>query len=175
MPKIAIVNDNDEIIGSAEMGDARKNGQIHRIVRVLFHDGKGNILLQKRHPKAHDSPSKWDFSAAGHVDEGEDYDTAARRETKEELGLDNIALQPIFKFYAERISGTNRIRRFNEVFLAKVEDHKLVHPDLTELGGVEWFTKSQITEMIRNNPDQFTTGLKERYAQVADHITISGD
>jgi isopentenyldiphosphate isomerase len=164
MPKIAIVNDKDEIIGAAEKSEARKQGQIHRIVRILLHDGKGNVLLQKRHPKAQDSPNCWDFSAAGHVDENESYEAAAKREMEEELGLKNIPLDPLFKFYTSKIKGDAQIRRFNKVFLAQIEP-KAVRPNLTELGGVEWFTRSQVTEMIHDRPNLFSSGLKEHYSQ----------
>src|SRR5919199_6396604 len=164
MPKIAIVNNKDEIIGSAEKREARQQGQIHRIVRILLHDGRGNVLLQKRHPKAQDSPNCWDFSAAGHVDEGEGYEVAANRELEEELGLRGISPEPLFKFYTDRIKGIQRIRRFNMVFVAQV-DPSAVHPNLTELGGSEWFTKAQIVQMIHDSPDHFSSGLKDHYSE----------
>jgi 16S rRNA (adenine1518-N6/adenine1519-N6)-dimethyltransferase len=169
MAKVAIVNDKDEIIGSAERSDARKSGQLHRIVRVMLLDGKGNILLQKRHPQAEDSPNKWDFSAAGHVDEGEGYEFAAKREVQEELGLDDITLQPLFKFYAERVSASYHIRRFNMVFMGHI-DPLLVHPDLDELGGVEWFTKSQVEAMLREKKENFTKGFADNFERIATYI-----
>jgi len=169
MPKIAIVNDNDEIIGAAEKSEARKEGQIHRLVRTLLHDGHGKVLLQKRHPEAQDSPNCWDFSAAGHVDEGEDYEVAASRELEEELGLSNIPLQPLFKFYTDKTKGAERIRRFNIVFVAQA-DPNMVHPDLTEIGGIEWFTKSQIAQMIHDEPDHFSSGLREHYSEIAGKL-----
>ncbi len=170
MTKIAIVNDKDEIVGSAEKGEARKQGLIHRITRIFVHDGNGKVLLQKRHPKAHDSPNKWDFSAAGHVDEGENYEQAAKRELEEELGLEDVPLTILFSFYTEKTADVERIRRFNTVFLAKVNDHTIVRPNLAELGGVEWFTKTQVTDMIRNNPDDFSSSIKEKYPQILKHL-----
>lgn len=121
MPKIAIVNENDEVIGSAEKADARHAGQIHRIARILVQNSSGEILLQRRHPKAKDSPNKLDFSVAGHVDEGEDYFAAAQREAQEELGLTNISLTPLLKFYTEKRQNDEIIRRFNQVYLARTD------------------------------------------------------
>ena len=170
MPKIAIVDEKDELIGSTEKSEARKRGYIHRIVRVLLHDGKGNILLQKRHPKAQDSPNCWDFSAAGHVDEGEDYETAASRELEEELGLSNISLEPLFKFYTDKVKDAQQIRRFNMVFIAQV-DPSSVRPNLTELGGTDWFTKQQVMQMIHDNPDLFSAGLKDHYSVIIEKLS----
>lgn len=170
MPKIAIVNEEDEIIGSAEKSDARKNGQIHRLVRVLLYDAaSGKVLLQKRHPKAKDAPNKWDFSVAGHVDEGEDYETAAHREMNEELNIDQVVLKPLFKFYAEKMLDGDHIRRFNMVFVGST-DIESVKPNLDELGGVEWFTTSQIEVMLRDEPDAFSSGLKDNYVKIAPHL-----
>lgn len=52
------------------------------------HDGKVQILLQKRAAKKKVWPNHLDISAAGHIDLGEDPLSAAVRETKEEIGLD---------------------------------------------------------------------------------------
>jgi 8-oxo-dGTP pyrophosphatase MutT (NUDIX family)/predicted negative regulator of RcsB-dependent stress response len=61
----------------------------HTSVTVLIVDDKGNLALQQR-GESH-SRGRWDVSAAGHVDVGEDDISAAARETQEELG---IALSP---------------------------------------------------------------------------------
>lgn len=169
MPKIAIVNEKDEIIGSAYKREARKKGQIHRLIRILLHDGRGNVLLQKRHPKAQDSPNCWDFSVAGHVDENESYEVAAKREMQEELGLRDTPLQSLFKFYTERIKNGEQIRRFNQVFIARVNP-EAIHPNLTELGGIEWFAKTQIVEMIQDSPANFSSGLREKYSQMSSYL-----
>jgi isopentenyldiphosphate isomerase len=169
MPKIAIVNEKDEIIGAAEKSEARKNGQIHRLVRILLCGDDGRILLQKRHPKAQDAPDKWDYSVGGHVDEGEDYVAAAIRELEEELNLSNIVLKPLFKFYAEKVVNGERLRRFSTVFSGQV-DAKAVRPNLNELGGIRWFTKSQVAAMIRKKPEDFTAGLRDYYSQTSHYF-----
>jgi isopentenyldiphosphate isomerase len=174
MVKIAIVNDQDEIIGAAEKTDARRQGLIHRTARALLHDGRGNILLQRRGPGAADAPGRWDFSAAGHVDQDEDYDVAMRREMKEELGLSGVAVRPLFKFYSDRMNGAERLRRFNTVFLGQV-DPQAVHPNLEELDGVEWFPAGKAAAMIHDAPDDFTTGLRDTYTQIMSYLVPTGE
>lgn len=61
----------------------------HTSVAVLIVDDKGNLALQQR-GESH-SRGRWDVSAAGHVDVGEDDISAVAREAQEELG---IALSP---------------------------------------------------------------------------------
>ena len=61
---------------------------IHRAVHVvIFHPERPQLLLQKRNSKKDIQPGKWDTAVGGHLDAGEDYLTAARREMGEELGL----------------------------------------------------------------------------------------
>ncbi|WP_294501575.1 NUDIX domain-containing protein [uncultured Victivallis sp.] len=54
---------------------------------VIFHPDGERILLQKRSSNKDIQPGKWDTAVGGHVDCGEDYLTAARRELREELGV----------------------------------------------------------------------------------------
>ena len=59
-----------------------------RIAVVLVFNTKGEIILQQVAFTKKKDAGKWSYSAAGHVDAGEDYPTAALRELKEELGID---------------------------------------------------------------------------------------
>ena len=60
---------------------------IHRSVQIFVFSPDGRILLQKRSPDKDIQPGRWDTSVGGHLAAGEDYLTAARRETAEELGV----------------------------------------------------------------------------------------
>lgn len=54
---------------------------------VVFHPETGAILLQKRAATKDIQPGKWDTAVGGHLALGEDYETGARRELAEELGV----------------------------------------------------------------------------------------
>jgi isopentenyl-diphosphate Delta-isomerase len=95
-PPIQIVDDNDSPIDEATIQDAYDQGRLHRVVYVIVEDESGNILLQKRGPEIVNYPNRWDISAAGHVDTGESYEAAAKREMREELGLkDHLDLKKL--------------------------------------------------------------------------------
>ena len=85
IPKI---NEQDEVIGETTIEEAVVNGWPRRVSRVFVFDESGNILLQKRSQTMLSYPGLWDQSAAGHVDIGEAYKDAAKRELYEELGLE---------------------------------------------------------------------------------------
>jgi len=161
MPKILIVDKNDNIIGAEEMEVAQKEGLIHRIVRVFIFNSQGKLFLQKRSSGVQTFPNRWDQSVGGHVDEGEDYYDAAIRETKEELGVEGIELKEIIKFYHEEQIGNKILKRFNMLY-GGVYDGKLTLNKL-EVSGGRWFKLQELEALINKNPDDFTPAFIETY------------
>src|SRR5476649_1887397 len=83
-----IVNERDEGVGQNTRREVHALGLWHRAVHVLVFNARGEVFLQKRSMKKDIAAGKWDSSASGHLDSGEDYDACAVRELREELGLD---------------------------------------------------------------------------------------
>jgi ADP-ribose pyrophosphatase YjhB (NUDIX family) len=82
-----VVNEHDEVIGEAFRADVHAQGLRHRAVSIFVFNSAGQLLMQLRSATKDEYPSCWTSSCSGHVDAGEDYDTAAHRELMEELGL----------------------------------------------------------------------------------------
>ncbi|TAN38523.1 MAG: NUDIX domain-containing protein [Nitrospirae bacterium] len=61
---------------------------IHRVVHVLVFNDNGELLLQRRSMNKDVAPGMWDTSVGGHISPGEDPPAAARREMREELGIE---------------------------------------------------------------------------------------
>ena len=115
--KIAFVNEQDEIIGSGFKEEAYEKGIFHRIVAIFIFNSHGDLLIQKRTSTV-TAPNLWDKSAGGHVDEGEEYLQAAKRETEEELGVKDIALKEVGKFFLKEVSEGRIKNRFHMVYRA---------------------------------------------------------
>ncbi len=93
-----LVDDNDQVIGRATRNQVHGNPKLlHRVVHVLVFDSLGRIYLQKRADDKDVQPGKWDTSVGGHVDAGEDRETAALRELSEELGIPGTGAAPNLK------------------------------------------------------------------------------
>ena len=84
---IDVVDENDAIVGSAQLRACLEQGLLHRAVAVLILRGGGKVLLQQRSKRDPWHPGLWTVSCTGHVRKGESYGHAARRELREELGL----------------------------------------------------------------------------------------
>lgn len=158
---IQIVDENDSPTGTATKNEAATQGLWYRAVRVMLIDEAGRILLQKRAGAKKSMPSLWDDSATGHVEGGEDYLAAARRELKEDLGLwaGNIKQIGIFRTTAEYGGAT--VNRFNGVFSLKVRPDATFTVEHKQQAEVRWFSLQDAWQMIRDHPDQTTLGLRE--------------
>ena len=67
-----------------------RDGDLHGASHVFLARLRGEraeLLLQKRSAQKDSFPGLYDISAAGHLDPGEDFAAAARRELAEELGV----------------------------------------------------------------------------------------
>lgn len=82
-----VVDAHDRVVGRETRGFVHANNLRHRAVHILVYNSRGEVFLQKRSLLKDQLPGCWTTSCSGHVDSGEDYDTAAIRELREELGI----------------------------------------------------------------------------------------
>jgi len=64
--------------------EAKRSGLAVGAVNLLLVNARGEVLLQRR-PADKENGDRWDKSVGGHVDAGESFDEAVRREAGEEL------------------------------------------------------------------------------------------
>jgi len=94
-----VVDELDRVVGRATREQVHGNpALIHRVAHVLVLNSGGSIYLQRRSPDKDVQPDKWDTSVGGHVDAGEAYEHAARREMREELGITDAGLEPLYRY-----------------------------------------------------------------------------
>lgn len=87
MEKLTQVSIKDKIIGPVDYDVVYNKKICHRVVHLFILNDK-NILLQKRSASCKYMPNHWSSSCQGHVRYNESYVSAAKRECKEELGID---------------------------------------------------------------------------------------
>lgn len=88
--KYPIVDDADNVIGEASKDEAYQQGLQLRSIQIFLFDSAGKLFVQKRASQKTRFPNYFCASVAGHVEPGENYLVAAKRELKEELGIDEL-------------------------------------------------------------------------------------
>ena len=150
-----IVNERDEVIGRAPRSEVHARGLLHRAVHVLVFNVKGELFLQKRSMTKDREPGRWCAACSGHVDSGEDYDTAALRELGEELGWQPTEpLKRILRI--EACAETDQ--EFVWVYCCNGEGPFMLNAEEVEQGG--WFAPPQIERWMAERPEDFTTAFR---------------
>jgi len=149
-----VVDEADRVVGQASRATVHGNNLLHRAVHILLFNRRNELFLQKRSRLKDRHPCLWDSSAAGHVDAGEDYDEAAVREVREELGI-TVPVIRVVKLPASERTGQEFIwlyegRHDGPFELARSE---------IELG--DFFPLALVTAWLRARPDDFAPGFAE--------------
>ncbi len=86
---LEVVDNHGRPLHLRTRGEIHKDPSLrHRAVHVMVRNSGGELFLQLRSMNKVTQPGRWDTSVGGHVDPGESYEVAARREMHEELGID---------------------------------------------------------------------------------------
>ena len=101
---VAIVDRNNNLIGSASRQQMRAAGLPHRATYILVFNSEGHLFVQKRTTTKDIYPGYYDPAAGGVVLAGETYEQAAYRELREEMGIANTLIEEQFDFFFEEAS-----------------------------------------------------------------------
>ena len=159
-----VVDEQDCVIDQATRQEVHDKGLLHRAVHILVFNKKHDCLLQKRSALKDRHPGVWDSSAAGHLDAGEDYETAARRELEEELGITDTPLIPVGTLPPSEQTGFEHVAIF-----AAVQDGRVSFP-AAEIEGVLPFSAQLIDTWLQSRPQDFASSFALCWQKVRSMI-----
>ena len=139
-----VVDAHDRVTGQARRADVHARGLLHRAVHVLVRDPDGRVFLQQRSLQKDSHPGRWDSSASGHLDAGETYAAAAKRELLEELGLVGEPIE-IGSLPASRETGWEFVR----IYTVRHAGPVTLHPE--EIMDGRWLDPAVIDEWIQQD------------------------
>ncbi len=103
---VDIVDPQNQVIGRTSRWEVRTKNLLHRGVGILCKSSRGEIYVHRRTTTKDVFPGMYDMFVGGVVGAGEEYDAAARREIREELGIDGPEL--VFLFHHLYLGPLNR-------------------------------------------------------------------
>lgn len=84
-----LVDENDNVIGGKRRSEIyAENLSNFRVINVFVINSKGELWIPRRSSTKRIFPLCLDMSVGGHVESGESYEEALKRELKEELSLE---------------------------------------------------------------------------------------
>jgi isopentenyl-diphosphate delta-isomerase type 1 len=156
-----VVDAEDNVLRSELRAVVHREKLMHRAVHVFVFNAAGQLYLQRRSLTKDSAPGKWVSSCSGHVDSGEDYDHAAPRELREEIGLTAPKnLERVFKEAPCKQTG----HEFVWVYRCESEGPFTLDPE--EVSDGKWINLDELNAWIERAPRDFAwsfTHLWEKY------------
>lgn len=155
-----VVDGEGRVVGRAPRSRCHSDPSlIHRAVHVFVVDGAGRIYLQKRSAGKDIQPGRWDTSVGGHLLPGEGYEAGARREMREELGIEG---EP--RFLYRYLWRSDRETELVETYLLSTEESP--HPDPGEIEEGRFFTLAAVESLLEG--DMVTPNLREELRRLGE-------
>ena len=149
-----VVDEDDNVITVKTRGEIHAQGLMHRAVHILVFNSDGELFLQKRSLSKDEQPGKWDSSAAGHLDSGEDYDDCARREIAEELGIRvDQSLEQLFKLPASLLTGNEHCM----VYRCSHDGPMVLAPE--EIDDGQWISPAAMDQRVASDDPSLTESV----------------
>jgi len=161
-----VVDENDALTGQATRGEVHEKNLLHRAVHVLVFNKRGDVLLQKRSLLKDNHPGVWDSSVSGHLDSGENYETAAIRELDEEMGIRDVTIEEIARVRPSAQTGWEHICVFKTGY-----DGNIRFP-AAEIDAALWFPVDELHAWTAARPEDFSTGFLECW-QAAQPVLVN--
>ena len=161
-----VVDEDDNVIGAASREECHSNAKlIHRSVYIFLVNSRGEILIQRRSVNKDLYPGFYTASATGHVNYGEDYDIAAKRELREELGVD----APLRRLCKVK-SFSDVEREISMIYVCRYDGP--IRFDRNEIDEVVFMSIDNIERSLKTGDKKFAYGFKVAFKEFLRHRSL---
>jgi len=158
LPTVLLVNEQDEILGTAEKLSVHQTGDLHRAFSVLIFNEQGDYLLQQRALEKYHSGGLWSNTCCGHPTQSEHTAAQAEQRLYEEMGF-RAPLEPLlrFQYHAVLPNGLTE-HELDHVFVGHYLGPIPFNPD--EVCAVRWISPDVLAAEMTTAPDTFTVWFR---------------
>jgi isopentenyl-diphosphate Delta-isomerase len=151
--QVTLVDQNDQVVGSDDIYSAHAHpSQRHRAISVWLIRGEGEereVFFQKRSLEKIVGADQWGNGVCGNVRPGESYLGCANRRLNEEIGVEDISLNELYKFeykvYSNEKYGEHEI---DQAFIAHYDGDFELNP--AEVSQVEWIKLIELEKRLES-------------------------
>lgn len=144
------VDDEDRVVGQVRRSDVYRLRANFRVVHVFLLNGRRQLLIHQLSAGKPRFGGAWGSSVAGAVRAGEAPEDAARREVREELGVEVADLRLVGRT-AVREEGLTKF-----LYLYALVHDGPVHPDPGEIALAEFVDLPRLRDMMERRERAFT-------------------
>jgi isopentenyl-diphosphate delta-isomerase len=168
-PKVILVNEKDEWIGTMDKIDAHRFGALHRAFSIFIVNDKGELLLQQRASNKYHSAGLWSNACCSHPAPGESTLAAAHRRLQEEMGF-TCELKKLFSFRYKSDVGNQLIENeYDHIYLGNHNGDININTD--EAKDYAFIPTKQVRQMLIESPEIFTSWFKLVMPKFLEHMT----
>jgi isopentenyldiphosphate isomerase len=143
---LPLVDEEGNVIGSATRGQCHDGSKLlHPVVHLHVFDSQGRLYLQQRPLWKDIQPGKWDTAVGGHVDYGEDITSALQREVREELGITQATMLPLFTYPYRSTTEYELVNAYYTLYDGPIT------PDIEEVADGKFWSIDDIKNAIGKN------------------------
>jgi len=154
-----LVDRNDRFVRIGTKADAKRLGLWGRIVHIFVFNTKDELLICKRPKTLRAYPGLWTSSVGGHVEHGEPYRKAAKRELQEELGIS----LPLQDKGAARVVSTHHGKKHTRLFTAHLPRSSHIAPDSKEVTAWKFISIKKLRKAIVRSPRRFVYPFRKAF------------
>ena len=168
---LILVDKEDNEIGHLSKVECHKNeGVLHRAFSIFLFNDKGHLLIQKRSSQKKLWPLYWSNTCCSHPREGEDILDAAMRRLEDELGINGIHLEYLYKFsYQASYKDIGSENEMCSVFIGSINSDVIFN--VTEIESIRFIDCESLEQEMHLNSD-YTPWFKMEWRAIKDKYSM---
>ena len=169
--QIALVNDNDIVIGYDDKLEVHKKGLLHRAFSVFIINNKNEMMLQRRSFQKYHSGGLWTNACCSHMLLGEEFAESIHSRLHEEMGFD-CELEHVFNFrYKTTFDNGLTENELDHVYIGQFCGEPI--PNKDEVCDWKWMRFEDITNDLVANEELYTVWFKIAFEKLKPFIKSS--